>query len=446
MSVSIGPYPSAVNNSTQVAQPAAAVPISINLPHIAPQQSLHKMAKALQGALSLKACGHEQLLQVDSSSSSGSSLQVQPGMESRAVAVGFAVNGAKASAHAVAHAKQPVAGGMVAALADATATANHASKAVAVAKSGASNRVVPQHGTTVAATSAEALADHLSTATADSGSLAMGLGGASTSATTATRSAATDGSRSDVAGTAVSSAVGHGSTAHVVSDATGSAEKHSMARTNADSITVAIDGNKATGSAVSSVSAEKRGAAVSHSLMESFSLFNSTTDANSLATARGSHMGLAASRDKAVGIGLWSGTAATNTTTQVVSAKLGLAVITSVVRSITAQGRFACADAVRRAGADLLTGPQLNINDVTLHLENKVPQQCLTSYKDLAVKSLAKELAVPGRWAVDQQATQGQDFARVKSGVQAGVAPHMQAAEAKLLEVLGALSKGKAIP
>ena len=353
-------------------------------------------------------------------------------MESRAISAGFAANGGKARAKAVAHVQQPPSGGLVSALAQATATANHASQAFAVSKSGASNMI--KQGATVADTTAEALADHGSTAAADSGSRAMGLGGTATSAGTTTRSAATHGSRSIVISTAVSSAVGHDSTAHVISDSTGSAEDHSVTRTAADSITTAHDGSAATGTAKSTASSQQHGAAVSHSLMESFSLFNgSRTDAHSLATARGSKGGAAVSRDKAVGIGLWSAQAATNTSTEVVSTKLGLAVVTSVVRSITVQGRLACADAIRRAAAELATGPQLNINDVTLHLGGKVPQKCLTSYKDLAVTALRKVKAeLQAADPVTEAGAQVQDFERVKGSVQVGMAPVLQAAESKL--------------
>lgn len=365
-----------------------------------------------------------------------------PGLESRAISVGFAANGGKASARAAAHVQQPASsGGLVAALANATAVANHASHTLAVSKSGAGN--MAHVGTTVADTTAEAYADHLSSATADSGSRSMGRGGDSTSAGTTTRSVATDGSSSVVAGTAVSSAGGQGGTAHVISESTGTAQQHGHTRTRADSITVGVDSSAATGTAKSTASSQQHGRAVSHSLMESFSLFGSKTDANSLATARGSSAGLAASRDKAVGIGLWSAQAATNTSTEVVSAKLGLAVVTSVVRSITAQGRLACADAIRRAAAELSTGPQLNINDVTLHLGGKVPQQCLTSYKDLAVTALRRikaeqQAADP----VTEAGSQAQDFERLRGSVLAGMGPGLQAAAGKVQDALNALKAG----
>lgn len=383
-------------------------------------------------------------MRLSSSPAGNSSGTAAPGgLESRAISVGFAANGGKASARAAAHVQQLASsGGLVVALANATAVANHASHTLAVSKSGAGN--MAHVGTTVADTTAEAYADHLSSATADSGSRSMGRGGDSTSAGTTTRSVATDGSSSVVAGTAVSSAGGQGGTAHVISDSTGAAQQHGHTRTRADSITVGVDSSAATGTAKSTASSQQHGRAVSHSLMESFSLFGSKTDANSLATARGSSAGLAASRDKAVGIGLWSAQAATNTSTEVVSAKLGLAVVTSVVRSITAQGRLACADAIRRAAAELSTGPQLNINDVTLHLGSKaVPQQCLTSYKDLAVTALRRIKAE--QQAADpltEAGSQAQDFERLRGSVLAGMGPGLQAAVGKVQDALNALKAG----
>lgn len=357
------------------------------------------------------------------------------GMESRAVAVGFAANGAKVSTHAAAHVQQPAAsGGLSASLANATAVANHASHALAIAKSGSGNMV--KQGYVIADTTAEAVADHASTATADSGSRSMGLGGITTSAGTTTRAAATDGSRSIVAGTAVSSAVKPGSTAHVISDSTGAAAQHSISNTRADSITVAVDGSSATGSATSTASSQQHGAAVSQSLMESFSVFNhSATDANSLATAHGSKGGVGWSRDKAVGIGLWSSQAATNTSSHVVSSKLGLAIVTSVVRSITAQGRLACADAIRRAAAEAASGPSFNINDVTLHLGGKAPQQCLKSYKDLVVQHQKRVESVAEDPATEFS-KQVQDFQVRDKVVQGGMAPLQQLAQGKVDELL----------
>jgi hypothetical protein len=176
--------------------------------------------------------------------------------------------------------------------------------------------------------------------------------------------------------------------------------------------------------------------------MESFSLFGSRTAANSLVTARGSTGGVAASRDKAVGIGLWSSQAATNTSTEVVSTKLGLAVVTSVVRSITAQGRLACAHAIRRAAAELATGPQLNINDVTLHLGGKVPQKCLTSYKDLAVTAM-RQIKAQQQAAdpVTEAESQVQDFEQLKASVLAGLGPSLKAAETQVQDALHTLGQ-----
>jgi len=381
-------------------------------------QGLHEAAKAISST-------QQQASEHDSGSS----------LESRAVSVGFAANGGKTFARAVAHALQPATGGQVAAVANATAVANHASRTVAHSKSDASNMV--QQGVAVAESTAEALSDHGSTAKADAASRSMGLGGDATSAGATIRSAATHGSRSDVAGTAVSSAGGHGSTAHVTANATGAAKQHGTTSTRADSITVAVDGSSATGSATSTASSEKRGTALSQSLMESFSVFNhSQTDANSVAAAHGSKGGISWSRDKAVGIGLWSSKAGTNTTTQVVSTKLGLAIVTSVVRSITAQGRLACADAIRRAAAELATGPQFNINDVTLHLGGKAPQKCLMSYKDLAVEALLKVQPAPPEQPLDVQR-----FEQIRADIRAGMAPGIKAAEGKVHGWLHQLGK-----
>lgn len=422
------------NNSTSNSNETLSALISpqliktfVGLPHAAAAGGLHKALAAVQHVRQ----HNQQPLQggdARTTTSSSSSSAAQGGLESRAVAVGFAANGGKTAARAVAHAHLPVTGGLVAALANATAVANHASRTVAHSSSVASNRAT--HGSTVAETTAEALSDHGSAATADSASRSLGLGGSSTSAGTTTRSAATGGSRSDVAATAVSSAAGHGSLAHVTSNATGAAKQHSTASTRADSITVAVDGSTATGTANSTAGAQQHGTGFSQSLMESFSLFNgSHTDANSLATVHGSKRGTGWSRDKAVGIGLWSSKAATNTTTQVVSSKLGLAVVTSVVRSVAAQGRFACADAIRKTAAEAITGPQINFNDVTLHLGHKVPQKCLTSYKDLTEKALIKARLDD---ADQSSAADVRMFEQMRADINAGMQQALQQAQAQV--------------
>lgn len=333
---------------------------------------------------------------VSSSSSSSNTTSTGAGASlepSSAIASGFALNGGKAAAHAKASVR-PHAG--AAATANATAVANHASRAVAKSTSTTSNRAGA--GSALARSDATAVADSSSAALADSATVAVGLGGSSTLGDTSTRSAATDSSHSVVAGTTVSSAVRDGSSTHVVSDAAGAASQHSNAVTRADSIAVAYDQSRAAGNATSRAHAGSHGMlALSHSLMESFAVFKaSNTLAGSLADARATKWGLAASRDKAVGIGVVAANATTNTTSAVSATKLGLGVIDSVIRSITAQGRLACADALNKAVTELAsTGPLLDTSIVILHVGSRAPQQCLQHFKDLAAKAAASAQPAP---------------------------------------------------
>jgi hypothetical protein len=300
--------------------------------------------------------------------------------ESSATAMGFAFNGGKASAHATANAQDA---GSSAALANAIAIADHTAASLSQAASDASNPA--QQGMSAAITQSTAIGDKSAVVISRGGSLSVGLGGDLSVAETVSNSAGTQGSVAYVGGTAVSSA-GPGSTANTTSHATAAADKGSVAATRADSISLGqLRGSNAQGSATANTQASNKGIAASQSLMESFGIVAGKTSATSTADATASG-GASFVRDKAVGIGLNGATGEANTGSSGTAGFLGLTVIDSVARAITAGQQKACAEAVTRTYADLSTGPQISLDTFILTLQQRTDKACVTSFKDQAAQ------------------------------------------------------------
>jgi hypothetical protein len=317
------------------------------------------------------------------SKGSASMHNVNP-QESSATAMGFAFNGGKASAHATANAQDA---GSSAALANAIAVADHTAASLAQAASDASNAA--QHGMSAAITQSTAIGDKSAVVISRGGSLSVGLGGDLSVADTVSNSAGTQGSVASVGGTAVSSA-GVGSSANTTSHATAAADKGSVAATRADSISLGqLQGSNAQGSATASSQASNKGIAAAQSLMESFGIVAGNTSATSTADAT-AFGGASFVRDKAVGIGLNGATGAANTGSSGTAGFLGLTVIDSVARAITAGNQKACAEAVTKTYSDLSTGPQISLDTFILTLQQRADNACVISFKDQAAQQAAK--------------------------------------------------------
>lgn len=317
------------------------------------------------------------------SKSSASQNSMSP-QASSATALGFAFNGGKAAAHASASAQD--AGGS-AAQASAIAIADHTAASLAQAASDASN---PAHqGASAAVTKSTAIADKSALVIAKGGSTSAGLGGHLSQADTVSSSAGTGGSVAYVGGTAVASA-GPGSSANTTSQATAAAEKGSVAATRADSISLGqLQGSNAQGTASANAQASNKGVAASQSLMESFGIVAGTTDATSVADAT-AKSGASFVRDKAVGIGLNGAAAEAHTGSTGSAGYLGLTVIDSVARAITAGQQKACAEAVTKTYSDLSTGPQISLDTFILTLQQRADNACVTSFKDQAAAHAGK--------------------------------------------------------
>jgi hypothetical protein len=318
---------------------------------------------------------------LSTSSTSQSSMYPQ---ESSATAMGFAFNGGKAAAQATANAQD--AGGS-AAQASAIAIADHAAASLAQASSDASNAA--HQGASAAVTKSTAIGDKSSLVIAKGGSVSTGLGGHLSLADTVSNSAGTGGSVAYVGGTAVASA-GPGSSANTTSQAIAAAVKGSVAATRADSISLGqLQGSNAQGTASANAQASNKGLAASQSLMESFGIVAGTTSATSSADAT-ANGGASLVRDKAVGIGLNGAAGEATTGSSGAAGFLGLTVIDSVARAITAGAQKACAEAVTKTYADLSTGPQISLDTFILTLQQRADKACVTSFKDQAAKQAGK--------------------------------------------------------
>jgi hypothetical protein len=353
-------------------------------------------------------------------SKSSTSMPSMNPQESSATAMGFAFNGGKASAHATANAQDA---GSSAALANAIAVADHTAASLAQAASDASNPA--QQGMSAAITQSTAISDKSAVVISTGGSLSVGLGGDFSVADTVSKSAGTQGSVAYVGGTAVSSA-GPGSSASTTSHATAAADKGSVAATRADSISLGqLQGSNAQGSATASSQASNKGIAASQSLMESFSIVAGKISAKSTADAT-ANSGASFVRDKAVGIGLIGAAGEANTGSSGTAGFLGLTVIDSVARAITAGQQKACAEAVTKTYAELSTGPQITLDTFILTLQQRADGACVTSFKDQAAQHPAK---------VAEQQARLPTFGGIRDAVSAQTAGVLKAASGAVEQV-----------
>ncbi|KAF6263164.1 hypothetical protein COO60DRAFT_1458256 [Scenedesmus sp. NREL 46B-D3] len=321
---------------------------------------------------------------VDTLSQSSGSPPSMYSQKSSASAKGFAFNGGKASAHATATAQDA---GISAALASAVAVADHTAASLARAASEASNPA--QQGMSAALTMSTAVGDKSALVISRGGSLAVGLGGDLSMSETVSNSAGSQGSVAYVGGTAVSSA-GPGSSASTTSQAKAAADKGSVAATRADSISLGqLQGSDAQGSATASSQASDKGVAASQSLMESFGIVAGSSGATSAADAA-ANGGASFVRDKAVGIGLNGAAGQAHTSSSGTAGFLGLTVVDSVVRAITAGNLSACGEAVTKTYADLSTGPQISLDTFILTLQQRAGKACATSFNDQAARQAGK--------------------------------------------------------
>lgn len=312
--------------------------------------------------------------------------------DSASTAVGYAFNGGKASAHAMANTQNS---GKSAALANAVAIADRTAASLARAASDASNPA--DKGMSLATTTASAVGDKGSLVLSKGGSLATGLGGDLTVSNTTSNSAATGGSVAYVGGTAVSASAGPGSKSSTASHGTAAADRGAVAATRADSITLGLlKESKAQGNATANSQAMNHGVAASQSLMEAFGVVNGNSQAMSSADATTSKPGVSLTRDKAVAIGLIGAQGATHTASAGAAGMLGFSVIDSVARAIAAGSQKACADAVTKTYSDLSTGPQIDLGTFILTLQQQADKACVASFKDQAAKVASQEAAKQG--------------------------------------------------